>query len=102
MSILVIENNQITQSIKEDSLWDGKFSKMCKDGHIIKFIIDNLPKNALMAIPVSDGNIKKTYNDNEFKMIDWSYIQYYVDYAKSVNKIFILGLYLKRVLKRRG
>jgi hypothetical protein len=92
MSILVIEDGNIIQDIEGDILWDGLFSKMTKNGAIINFIKDHLPKNTIMAIPKSDGNIKKKYKENEFKMIEWDEVQHYVDYAKEVNKIFILGV----------
>ena len=91
MSILVIEDNNIIQDIEGNVLWDGLFSKMDKNGTIINFIKDNLPKDTIMAIPKSDGNIKKTYRDNEHRF-EWDIVQKYIDYAKEVDKKFILGV----------
>jgi hypothetical protein len=92
MSILVIENNNIIQDIEGDILWEGLFSKMSKNGAIINFIKENLPEDTIMIIPKSDGNIKKIYKDDEFKMVEWENIQHYIDYAKENNKKYILGV----------
>lgn len=92
-NILVFEDNKLIQDINFETLWDGLFSKLNKNGNIIKFINDNLPKDTIFAIPHSDGNIKKKYTENEaICEIKWEEVQYYIDYTKSVNKIFILGL----------
>ena len=92
MSILVIEDGNIIQDIEEYVLWDGLFSKVIKNGAIVNFIKENLPKDTIMIIPQSDGNIKKKYCDDEFKGFDWNIIQHYIDYAKEVNKKIILGV----------
>ena len=92
MPILVIENGNIIQDIEDEFLWEGLFSKMSKNGAIINFIKENLPEDTIMIIPKSDGNIKKIYKDEEVKMFEWDNIQYYIDYAKKINKKYILGI----------
>lgn len=90
MSILVIEDNNIVKDIEGDVLWAGLFSVMVKNGSIVSFIKENLPKDTIMIIPKCDGNIKKIYKENEAKF-EWEIIQHYIDYAKEVNKKIILG-----------
>jgi len=83
--LLVIEDGKIIQDMSESVLWDGQFSKCKKDGSIVKYILSLLADtNSIMVIPHSDGNILK---------VDplWSEIQIYIDKAKQLNKIFILG-----------
>lgn len=90
MSIL-IEDGNIKQTIPENILWDGKFSKAEANGPIINFLQIYLPKNSLMVIPKSDGNINRTHN-NQYNDVDWdTQIQPHIDYAKEHDKIFILG-----------
>jgi hypothetical protein len=91
MSILVIEDG-IINDIEGDVLWDGLFSKMVKNGAIVNFIKENLPKDTIMIIPKSDGNIKNIYNETEYKGFEWGLIQHYIDYAKEANKKIILGV----------
>ena len=89
---LVFEDGIKIQDIHCDSLWDGMFSKVSKNGSIIKFIQNNLPQNTICVIPVSDGNVKRKHSNNEYKDLEWDEIQKYIDYANDNNKIFILGV----------
>jgi len=83
--LLVIEDGKIIQNIDSNVFWDGQFSRCKKDGSIVKYVQQLLAgTNSIMVIPHSDGNILK---------VDplWSEIQIYIDKAKQLNKIFILG-----------
>ena len=84
--MLVFEDGKLVKDIENDLvLWDGKFSKAKKDGPIIKYIQSLLTNtNSIMVIPHSDGNILRT-NPN------WNEIQVYINKAKKLNKVFILG-----------
>ena len=76
-----------------DTLWDGLFSKVKKNGPIIQFIQSCLFENSIFLIPHSDGNITQNRNYNEFNDINWNVeIQPYIDEAKEQNKIFFLGV----------
>jgi beta-1,4-mannosyl-glycoprotein beta-1,4-N-acetylglucosaminyltransferase len=87
----VIEDGIIIKELKHHVLWSGMFSEVKKDGQIIHFLINNLPKNSVCVIPRSDGNINRTRLDNEYSDVSISDIQYYIDYAKDKNKVFILA-----------
>ena len=88
---LLIEDGNIKQTIQDNILWDGKFSKAHANGPIINFLQIYLPKNSLMVIPRSDGNINRNHN-NQYHDVDWdTQIQPHIDYAKEHDKIFILG-----------
>lgn len=89
---LVIEDGILIQDIKEEYLWDGLFSRVSKKGEIIKFIMENMPKNMIIVIPRSDGNIKPKHKINEYKDIEWVEIQQYLNLAKEKQKIFVLGI----------
>lgn len=89
---LVFEDGSLIKDINSHVLWDGKFSRVTKNGNIINFIKNNLPKNTICVIPWSDGNIKKYHKSNEWKDTEWYELQLYIDYAKRKNKTFILGL----------
>jgi hypothetical protein len=89
--IIVIEDGNIKQTIDDNILWDGKFSKAHANGPIINFLQIYLPKNSIMIIPRSDGNINRRHN-NQYYDVDWdTQIQPHINYAKENNKIFILG-----------
>jgi hypothetical protein len=88
---IIIEDGNIKQTISNNILWDGKFSKALANGPIINFLQTYLPKNTLMVIPTSDGNINRKHN-NQYHDVDWdTQIQPYIKYAKENDKIFILG-----------
>ena len=89
---IVFEDGEIIQDIKYNTLWSGLFSEVSKNGSVINFIKNNLPQNTVFVIPHSDGNVKPNNNNNEYNDIEWSEIQTYIDYAKSKNKTFILGV----------
>jgi hypothetical protein len=91
-NIIVIEDGNIIQDMNHNTLWDGLFSIASRNGSIVRFIIENAPKNTIIVIPHSDGNLKRIHLDNEKYDMQWSEIQSYIDYAKSKNKIFILGI----------
>lgn len=88
---LVFEDGNLIQNINYDVLWSGLFSEVSKNGSVINFIKDNLPPNTVFVIPHSDGNVKPQHN-NEYKDVEWREVQSYIDYAKSKNKTFILGV----------
>jgi len=88
---IVIENGNIKQSIPDNILWDGKFSKALANGPIINFLQIYSPKNSIMVIPRSDGNINRTHKD-KYHDVNWdTQIQPYLNYAKEHNKVFIIG-----------
>jgi hypothetical protein len=88
---IIIEDGNIKQTIQDNILWDGKFSKAHANGPIINFLQIYLPKHSLMVIPRSDGNINRNHN-NQYHDVDWdTQIQPHIDYAKEHDKIFILG-----------
>ncbi len=83
--LLVIEDGKLVQDMNELVLWDGQFSKAKKNGEIVKYIQQLLDgTNSIMVIPHSDGNILKNHSL-------WKEIQQYIDRAKALNKVFILG-----------
>jgi len=90
--IIVIEDGTIIQDMSHNILWSGLFSIASRNGSIIRFIQENAPKNSVIVIPHSDGNIKRIHIENEKYDMDWSEIQPYIDYAKTKNKVFILGV----------
>ena len=88
---LVFEDGELINDINYDKLWSGYFSEVNKNGPIINFIKNNLPKNTIFVVPKSDGNIKKQHSI-DYKDIEWNEIQPFIDYAKNKNKTFILGV----------
>ena len=74
-------------------LWDGLFSKATPNGSITQYIQSCLPQNTVVLIPSSDGNINRDKTSkNKLHDIDWdTQIQPYMDYAKSKNKVFMIG-----------
>lgn len=84
--LLVIEDGKIVQDMENELvLWNGQFSKAKKDGQIVKYIQQLLTNTkSIMVIPHSDGNLLKS---NPL----WKEIQKYIDKAKELNKVFILG-----------
>jgi beta-1,4-mannosyl-glycoprotein beta-1,4-N-acetylglucosaminyltransferase len=89
---LVFEDGNLIKDNNSYDLWHGKFSRVKKNGSVLNFIKNNLPKNTVFVIPACDGNIKKHYEENECKGIEWYELQIFIDYAKRKNKTFILGL----------
>jgi len=89
--MIVFEDGDLIKNITQDTVWDGQFSKVHRDGSLIKFIKSSLPKNTIFVIPRSDGNINISKKDNEYSDVDWKTIQPYIDDAKEKNKVFILG-----------
>lgn len=84
---VVIEDGIVLRSCN-NVLWDGLWSKMKVDGPIMKYILACIPKNCIMVIPKSDGNIHRRIDNG----IIWDKdIQPYIDEAKGKNKTFILG-----------
>jgi hypothetical protein len=77
----------------DDVLWDGLFSRALPNGQIMQYIQSCLPSNTVFLIPQCDGNINRDKtNKNDRLWIDWDkQIKPYIEYAKSKNKIFILG-----------
>lgn len=90
---LVFEDGVLIEnSVAGNVLWAGLFSKMLTNGKIIQHVQKCLPKNSLLIIPKSDGNIKRI-KDQNWHEVDWAkQIQPYIDYAKSKQKTFILGV----------
>ena len=76
-----------------DVLWNGLFSRALPNGQIMQYIQSCLPSNTVFLIPQCDGNINRyKTNKNDRLWIDWDkQIKPYIEYAKSKNKIFILG-----------
>ena len=56
---IVFEDGNLIKDNNYDDLWNGQFSQVKKNGSVINFIKNNLPKNTVFVIPNSDGNIKK-------------------------------------------
>ena len=94
---IVFEDGILRETLTENckSLWDGLFSKVLKDGFLINFLQSCLPKNTILVVPLSDGNIKSTYKEGEFKglynMAIWEEIEPYINEAREKDKIFMLG-----------
>ena len=83
--LLVIEDGIIIQNISNNALWHGKFSVCEKDGAIVKYIQYLLTNTkSILVIPHSDGNLLRSEPI-------WGEIQPYIDKAKQLNKVFILG-----------
>lgn len=89
---LVFEDGTLIKDNNSNVLWAGLFSIVRKNGSVMNFIQNNLPKNTVCVIPATDGNIKKHYEENEHRGLEWYELQLYIDYAKRKNKTFILGL----------
>ena len=88
---IVIEDGIIVKAIQHNALWDGLYSRALANGPIIKYILAHIPKNVIMVIPRSDGNINR--NKLNYHDVDWdTQIQPYIDEAKMKNKIFVLGV----------
>ena len=91
LNTLVFEDGILIHNSIYNVVWDGLFSKVVPNGPLMKYIQSCLPKNSLLVIPKSDGNINH-YKDNKYHDVDWNtQIQPYIDYAKQKDKIFILG-----------
>lgn len=94
--LLVIEDGNIIQNISSHVFWDGLFSKCMRDGPIVKYIQSLLVgTSSIMVIPHSDGNIFSKNNgvncNHIYYDVNWDEIQVYIDKAKELNKVFILG-----------
>jgi len=91
LNTLVFEDGILIHNSIDNVVWDGFFSKVVPNGPLIKYIQSCLPKNSLLVIPKSDGNINRC-KDNKYHDVDWNtQIQPYIDYAKQKDKIFIVG-----------
>ena len=89
---LLFEDGVLINNPTVSVLWDGLFSKVTANGKLIQYVTSCLPKNTLLVIPRSDGNINKIKNDGKYHDVDWdTQIQPYADYAKKQNKKFIIG-----------
>lgn len=91
--MLVFEDGNLVRNITSNKyLWDGQFS-VCKiDGPIVRYIQSLLVgTNSIMVIPRSDGNLFSYKDDRYFNDFDWSEIEFYINKAKELNKVFILG-----------
>ena len=83
--LLIIEDGIVIQNISNNALWHGKFSVCEKDGSIVKYIQYLLTNTkSIMVIPHSDGNLLRSEPI-------WEEIQPYIDKAKQLKKVFILG-----------
>ena len=91
---LVFEDGVLIEnSIAGNDIWSGLFSKMLTNGKIIQYIQTCLPKDSLFIIPKSDGNINRIKAHKWYNTVNWAtQIQPYVDYAKSKQKTFMLGV----------
>jgi hypothetical protein len=74
-------------------LWSGFMSRVISTECIIKYIQSCLKPNTVLLIPQCDGNMNRDKTSkNKFRSVDWdTQVQPHMDYAKSKNKIFILG-----------
>ena len=74
-------------------LWSGFMSKVIPNECIMQYIQSCLPQNTVFLIPSCDGNINRDKTSkNKPHSIDWdTQIQPHMDYAKSKNKVFMLG-----------
>lgn len=89
MSIVIEDGNVIKTC--NNVLWDGLWSKMKVDGPIIKYILSCIPKNCIMVIPQSDGNMYRSREPLTCGILWYQDIQPYIDQAKEKKKTFILG-----------
>ena len=91
---LVFEDGVLTEnSIAGDVIWAGLFSKALTNGTLIRYIQSCLPKNSLLLIPKSDGNINRKTDNKWYNTVNWStQIQPYIDYANRKQKTFMLGV----------
>jgi len=90
-NIIVIEDSNVVSNFV-GCLWDGLFSKAISNGEIIQYVQSCIPKNTIMIIPKSDGNINKDKSSNKWNDVNWeSTIQPFINYAKECNKILIIG-----------
>lgn len=94
---IVFEDGILQENLSEDCkvLWDGLFSRVLKDGFLIHFLQSCLPKNTLFVVPLSDGNMKSSHTEDEYKghpnMALWEDIEPYINEAREKNKVFMLG-----------
>jgi len=90
---IVFEDGKIIyNTVYNNILWDGLFSKVKKNGSLINYVVSCLPKNSILIIPRSDGNINRNENDNKYHDVNWKkQIEPFQHYAKQKNKIFIIG-----------
>lgn len=85
---IVFEDGILKQNISEDAVWDGLFSRCSKNGSIVTYVQQMLPKNSIFVIPRCDGDICRTMT----AQINWyEDIQPHIDDAKKKGKIFLLG-----------
>ncbi len=92
--MLVFEDGNLVRNITNDKyLWDGQFSVCKVNGPIVKYIQSLLVgTNSIMIIPRSDGNIlNHIEKDKQSYYVDWKEIEFYINRAKELNKVFILG-----------
>jgi len=91
-SVLVLEDGEVLQNMDYNVFWAGMFSVTSRHGIIMQFIQENAPTNSVIVIPRTDGNIKRSTPENEMRGTAFHQIQPFIDYAKSKNKVFILGV----------
>ena len=91
MSCVVFEDGERIEDIPYECLWDGLHSKVHKNGPLMWFIQQELTANTIFMIPRSDGNINRRVSSQE-KEFDWKKVAYYIEYAKSKKKQFVLGV----------
>jgi hypothetical protein len=92
---VVFEDGKLIQTF-DNVLWAGLFSVAKSKGAITEYIQSCLPNNTLLIIPQSDGNINSHNNHDRrsenIPYVNWDiHIQPYIDYARSKNKLFIIG-----------
>jgi hypothetical protein len=89
MSCVVFEDGERIEDIPYECLWDGLYSKVHKNGSIMRFIRQELSGNTIFMIPRSDGNINRESTEKGF---DWNKVAYYIEYSKRKQKQFVLGV----------
>jgi len=92
MKYLLYEDGKLIENTlgSNQCLWDGLFSKVNKDGYLIKYLETIMPKNMIILIPKSDGNINS--NSNYYHDINFDNIKPFIEMAKQKNKIFVIGI----------
>lgn len=91
MEYIIFEDGKLVSDMNSVVLWSGLFSNAYKDGSIISYLKNHLPKNSICFIPKSDGNLcknnDKTKGWNDF---EWNLIEQFNQYANMKKKMFIL------------
>lgn len=91
MEYIIFEDGKKVSDMNSIVIWSGLFSNADKNGEMMNYLNNHLPKNSVCLIPKSDGNLCKNQdNSNQWNDFDWNIIEQFIKYANNKKKVFIL------------